>query len=77
MKPVIFTSAEARDALAKRLLGMAEAMLRARDQGSDHRFYPTDDDMGDIQAAAACVLGCEIEGKVNDLLEWPVNAFDH
>jgi hypothetical protein len=60
-KPIKFISSDARDELARRLLRLAEDMVRCRDQGNDHRIRPTDDNIGDIEAAAACVLGCEVK----------------
>ncbi len=49
------TDTEAHAAFVKRLKEMAFAMVRARDQGHDGRYYPSDTDITDIEAATIII----------------------
>lgn len=58
--PVRFTDEFARDQLGARLVALSEQMQRSLDQGHDGRIDVNDDMIGDIIAAAACVLLAEV-----------------
>lgn len=61
MKPLRFASKEKRNELARRLMALSQHMQRSFDQGYDGRIAVSDEMIGDIQTAAACVIRSEFE----------------
>ena len=59
--PLKFVSREKRNELAERLVALTIHMERSKDQGHDGRIAVTDEMIGDIKTAAACVALSEIQ----------------
>lgn len=63
-----FVNKEAREALSKRLAAIAHGMIRARDQGHDGRYYPSDRDIEDIWASAVIITEVKVSAGTKPLV---------